>query len=96
MRRGKFSREFKVEAVRLVTDRGVAVAQAARNLDAAESVLRRWRGELTAAPTAAAPGSGQVRADVAEIAALNKEVVRLRAERDMLKKAAAFFAREAI
>ena len=48
MTRRKFSREFKIEAVRLVTDRGVAVAQAARDLDVAESVLRRWMRELTA------------------------------------------------
>lgn len=39
--RRKFSREFKIEAVRLVADRGVAVAQAARDLDVAESLLRR-------------------------------------------------------
>lgn len=50
MTRRKFSREFKIEAVRLVTDRGVAVAQAARDLDVAESVLRRWMRDLTAAP----------------------------------------------
>jgi transposase len=94
MTRRKFSREFKIEAVRLVTDRGVAVAQAARDLDLAESVLRRWMRELTATPVAAFPGNGQMRADLAEIAALKKEVARLRAERDILKKAAAFFARE--
>jgi transposase len=58
MTRRKFSREFKIEAVRLVTDRGVAVAQAARDLDLAESVLRRWRRELTATPSAAFPGNG--------------------------------------
>ena len=91
--RRRFSRAFKIGAVRLVTDRGVAVAQAARDLDVAQSVLRRWMRELTAA----FPGNGQMRADVAEIAALKKEVARLRAERDILKKAAAFFrAREAI
>jgi transposase len=78
-----------------VTDRGVAVAQAARDLDIAESVLRRWMRERTAAPAAALPGNGKMRADLAEIAALKKEVARLRAERDILKKAAAFFAREA-
>ncbi|OWJ80885.1 IS3 family transposase [Haematobacter massiliensis] len=92
MTRRKFSREFKIEAVRLVTDRGVAVAQAARDLDVAESVLRRWMRELTATPATAFPGNGQMRADLAEIAALKKEVARLRAERDILKKAAAFFA----
>ena len=96
MTRRKFSREFKIEAVRLVTDRGVAVAQAARDLDIAESVLRRWIRELSVAPAAAFPGNGQMRADQAKIAALKKEVVRLRAERNILKKAAAFFAREAI
>jgi transposase len=52
--------------------------------------------ELTAAPAAAFPGNGQMRSDLAEIAALKKEVARLRAERDILKKAAAFFAREVI
>ena len=90
MTRRKFSREFKIEAVRLVTDRGVAVAQAARDLDVAESVLRRWMRELTATPATAFPGNGQMRADLAEIAALKKEVARLRAERDILKKVAAF------
>ncbi|MDH2328338.1 IS3 family transposase [Cereibacter sp. SYSU M97828] len=91
MTRRKFSREFKVEAVRLVADRGVSVAQAARDLDVAESVLRRWMRELTATPVTAFPGNGQMRADLAEIAALKKEVARLRAERDILKKGRSFF-----
>jgi transposase len=96
MTRRKFTREFELEAVKLVADRGVSVAQASRDLDLAESVLRRWIRELTATPAAAFPGNGQMRADLAEVAALKKEVARLRAERDILKKAAAFFAREAI
>ena len=83
MTRRKFSREFKIEAIRLVTDRGVAVAQAARDLDPAQSVLRHWMPELTAAPAAAFPGNGQMRADLAGIAALKKEVARLCAERDI-------------
>jgi transposase len=66
------------------------VAQAARDLDIAESVLRRWMRELTATPAAAFARNGQMRADLAEIAALKKEVARLRAERDILKKAEAF------
>ena len=95
MPRRKFSREFKIEAVRLVTERGVAVAQAARDLDLAEGQLRRWMRELTAAPQGAFPGNGQQRADMAEIAALKEEVAKLKAERDILKKAAAYFARDA-
>lgn len=59
----KFSHEFKNGAEKLVTGRGVAVAQAARDLDLAESVLRRWMGGLIAAPTVADPRNGQMRAD---------------------------------
>ncbi len=81
--RRKFSREFKLEAVRLVRERGVSVAQACRDLDVAESVLRRWMRELAEAPTSAFPGQGQMRSEPAEIAALKKEVARLKAERDM-------------
>ena len=92
--RRKFSREFKLEAVKLVRERGVAVAQACRDLDVAESVLRRWMRELEEAPVSAFPGHGHMRSELAEIAALKKEVARLKAERDILKKAAAFFARE--
>ena len=50
MARRIFSREFKVEAVRLVGERGVSVAQAARDLDIHENMLRRWAKELTADP----------------------------------------------
>ena len=95
MTRRTFSREFKIEAERLVTDRGVSVAQAARDLDLAERVLRRCMRELTASP-AAFPGNGHLRADLAESAALKKKLARLRVERDILKGAAAFFAREGI
>lgn len=86
MTRRKFSREFKLEAVRLVTERGVTVAQACRDLELAESVLRRWMREAAVAPITAFPGNGQQRADLAEIAALKKEVAKLKAERDILKK----------
>jgi transposase len=94
MQRRKFTREFKVEAVRLIKDRGVAVAQAARDLDVHENVLRKWVREFSAEPDQAFPGNGQMKADQAEIARLRKEVAKLKAERDILKKAAAFFARE--
>ena len=54
--RRKFSREFKLEAVKLVAERGVSVAQACRDLDVAESVLRRWIRELAEAHASAFPG----------------------------------------
>jgi transposase len=96
MRRRKFSREFKLEVVRLVKDRGVAVAQAARDLDLHENVLRKWIREFASDPQHAFPGHGQMRPEQMEIDRPRKEVAKLKAERDILKKAAAFFAREAI
>jgi transposase len=75
----------------LVKDLRVAVAQAARDLDVAENVLRRWMRELTATPVAAFPGNGPMRSDLAEIAALKNEFARLRAERDILKKGQTIF-----
>ena len=94
MRRRKFSREFKVEAVRLVRERGVSAAQAARDLDVHENVLRKWVKELAAASADAFPGHGQMKPEQLEIDRLRREVAKLKAERDILKKAAAFFARE--
>lgn len=94
MQRRKFSREFKLEAVSLVRDRGVAVAQAARDLDLHENVLRKWVKEFGIDPKQAFPGYGQMKPEQQEIERLRKEVVRLKAERDILKKAAAFFAKE--
>jgi len=85
MTRRKFSREVKLEAVKLVTERGVTVAQACRDLELAESVLRRWMREATVAPATAVPGNGQQRLELSEIAALKKEVAKLKAERDILK-----------
>jgi transposase len=96
MQRRKFSREFKLEAVRLVKDRGVAVAQAARDLDLHENVLRKWVRETIADPQHAFPGHGQMKPEQQEIDRLRKEVAKLKAERDILKRAAAYFARDAI
>ena len=94
-KRRKFSREFKLEAVRLVKERGVSVAQAARDLDLHENVLRKWIREVSADPQQAFPGHGQMKPEQLEIERLRKEVAKLKVERDILKKAAAFSAKEA-
>ena len=95
MERRKFSREFKIEAVRLIRERGVSVAQAARDLDLHENMLRRWMKEMAGDPGQAFPGNGQMKPEQLEIDRLRREVAKLRAERDILKTAAAYFAREA-
>jgi transposase len=96
MQRRKFSREYKLEAVKLVRERGVSVAQAARDLDVHENVLRKWVRDYGSDPVQAFPGHGQMKPEQLEIARLRKEVAKLKAERDILKKAAAYFAKDVI
>jgi transposase len=94
MQRRKFGREFKVEAVRLIKDRGVSVAQASRDLEIHENVLRKWVKEFAVDPAQAFPGHGQMKPEQLEIEKLRREVAKLKAERDILKKAAAYFAKD--
>ena len=96
MQRKKFGREFKLEAVNLVRERGVSIAQAARDLEINHNMLRRWVKEFGADPAHAFPGLGQMKPEQLEIDRLRKEVAKLKAERDILKKAAAYFAKEVI
>ena len=73
MQRRKFSREFKLEAVKLVRDRGVTMAQAARDLDLHINVLRKWVSDHGADPGGAFPGHGQMRPEQLEIERLRRE-----------------------
>ena len=84
--RRQFSREFKLEAVKLVKDRGVTMAQAARDLDVHETVLRKWMREQAVDPQQAFPGKGVMKPEQAEIERLKREVAKLKMERDILKK----------
>ena len=88
MERRKYTREFKLETVNMMKGRGVSLAQAARDLDIRHTVLRRWVKEFGADPQHAFPGVGQMKPEQLEIDRLRKEVARLKAERDILKKAA--------
>ena len=85
MQRRRFGREFKVEAVRLIRERSVSVAQVAHDLDMHENVLRRWVRDLAADPAHVFPGHGQMKPEQLEIARLKREVAKLKAERDILK-----------
>ena len=96
MERRKFTREFKLEAVRLIKDRGVSYAQASHDLSVHQSQLRSWVKALADDPRHAFPGQGQMKPEQLEIAQLKREVIRLKAERDILKKAAAYFAKESM
>jgi transposase len=77
-----------------VRERGVSVAQASRDIAVHENVVRKWVREFGTDPKQAFPGHGQLKPEQLEIDRLRREVAKLRAERDILKKAAAYFARE--
>ena len=92
--RRQFSAEFKQEAVRLVQERRVSVAQAARELDIHANMLRNWLRAVDVDAVHPFPGVGQQKPEQAELTRLRREVARLKMERDILKKATALFARE--
>ena len=94
MERRKFTREFKLEAVRLIKERGVSVAQASRDLGVHGTVLRSWVKAFSDDPQHSFPGHGQMKPEQAEIERPRREVQKLKAERDILKKAAAYFAKD--
>ena len=89
-----YSKQFKVDAVKLVTEQGYNVSEAARNLGIHHSSLRRWKKQLDADGNQAFPGKGHMTTEKEELYRLRKENKRLRMEREILKKAAAFFANE--
>jgi len=91
--RRQYSTEFKREAVRLMNEGGVSLAQVSRDLGVCRSLLGKWKRQLQAEQhngTRAFPGHGQP-AD-AELARLRREVAVLRQEREVLKKAVSIFA----
>jgi transposase len=94
-RRRTYTPEFKAEAVRLVTEQGYSIAEAARRLGLREHLIRNWKQALEAKGEHAFPGHGKLSPVEEENRRLRAENKRLRAECDILKKAAAFFAREA-
>ena len=91
--RRKFTAEFKAEVVRLVRDGGKSIGQVSRELDLTESAVRHWVSQ--SAIDAVGGGTGVLTtAERAELVALRREARTLRMEREILKKAAAFFAKE--
>ncbi len=89
--RRSFTDDYKASAVRLVLDEGKTVAAAARDLDLTESALRSWVDQAHADRTQGRTGLTTAERD--ELTRLRKENRELRTERDILKKAAAFFAK---
>jgi transposase len=92
-KRQKHTKEFKKEAVKLITIQGYSVAEAARNLGVNATMLGRWRKE-SEHPEDESTATGNSALLQAELKRLRKENKQLKLEREILKKAAAFFAKE--
>ena len=91
--RRSYTKEFKLEAVRLVRT-GIAKARVARDLGIHLSVLRLWVRQFDQDPDNPFPGKGKMRAEEAELFRLKQELMKVTAERDTLKKALAYFAKD--
>jgi transposase len=91
-KRRKFSEEFKREAVGLTRQPGATISQVARDIGVGAGLLGRWQRDLETNKAKAFSGSGIPRDQ--EMAALKRELARVKKERDFLRDAAAFFARE--
>lgn len=94
-KRGPYSREFKLEAVRLLRQGDQPAAQLAMALGVKRSLLYRWREEVAAKGDTAFSGQPgrKPSAQASEVARLKRELAAVREERDILKKAAAYFAK---
>ncbi len=93
-KRKHYSKQFKIDAVKLVTEQGYKVSEAARNLGLHHSSLRRWKKQLETDGNQAFPGKGHMTTAKAALYRLRKENKRLQMEREILKKATAFFVNE--
>ena len=93
-KRTTYTQEFKREAVDLILTQGYSIAEASRNLGINYNMLSRWKVEREKHGNHSFPGKGSMTPEHAELARLKAENKRLRMERDILKKAAAFFAKE--
>jgi transposase len=93
-KRRKYDREFKVEAVKLVTGGGRGVAEVARNLGIHENLLYKWKEKYTEDMAHAFPGKGRLKPAEEEQRRMKRELADVTQERDILKKALAIFSKE--
>lgn len=92
--RKKYDLAFKLEAIRLVVEDGRKVSEVERNLDISRGTLARWVREKKADPEDAFPGKGRLKAKDEEIRRLRTELKNTKEERDIIKKALAYFAED--
>lgn len=93
LKRRRYDREFKVDAVRLSREPGRTVAGVARDLGISTNMLHRWRLQFSQDEGSAFPGKGRQSAEQDELRRLRRQLTDVTEERDILKKALAVFSR---
>ena len=94
--RRTYTKEFKEDAVRLVTEGGVPVGQAAQDLGIHENTIYKWMKQYSADPEGAFPGKGRLKPQDEELRRLQRENEVLKEEREILKKALAIFSKRRV
>ncbi len=92
--RRTFTPQFKKDAVHLVVEEGKSLTEVATHLGIARSLLQRWREQLTDTPTEAFPGRGRLAPQARRVRELEQKLREATQERDILKKALAYFAND--
>jgi transposase len=90
----RYDKEFKIEAVRLASEPGNSQAQIERDLGLGQGAISRWKRALKLDGEHAFPGKGRLKAPDEKVRSLEREVLRLRRERDILKKAVVIFSED--
>lgn len=93
-RRRKFDAQFKQDALRLIQESKRSISDIARELSVRPELLYRWKSEFATDPENAFPGKGHSKPEQDQVRQLEQELARVRQERDILKKALAFFSRD--
>ena len=93
-KRRQYTKEFKIEAVRLIVEEGRPISEVARELGIGENLLHRWKKKYEEGEIDPFPGQGRLSPEDEELRRLRRENERLRMERDILKKAVAIFSEE--
>ena len=93
-KRRQYTKEFKIEAVRLIIEEGRPISDVARELGTAQSLLHRWKKKSAEGKIDPFPGKGRLSPEDEELRQLRRENKRLRMEHEILKKAVAIFSEE--
>ncbi len=93
-KRNQYTKEYKVEAVRLIVEEGRPISEVARELETGQSLLHRWKKKSEEGKIDPFPGKGRLSPEDEKLRQLRRENNHLRMERDILKKVVAIFSKE--